>query len=69
VQVRQSTSNELFKGCLFESLHLGKKVVAVLNESLLGQHRSMLVNELSKLNYVIKTNVKEIKQLFEGELP
>jgi UDP-N-acetylglucosamine transferase subunit ALG13 len=35
----------------------------------MGNHQAELVNQLSKLNYVIKTNVKEIKQLFEGELP
>ena len=57
-------------GCLFESLHLKKKVIAVLNESLMGNHQLELVSALSNLNYVIKTNTKEIKNIFQQkELP
>eukprot|EP01080_Neovahlkampfia_damariscottae_P010356 gene10356-2770_t len=56
-------------GCLFEGLHLKKKVVAVLNESLMGNHQLELVSALSNLNYVIKTNTNEIEKLFEKELP
>jgi beta-1,4-N-acetylglucosaminyltransferase len=54
-------------GCIFESLNLNKKLVAVINEKLMDNHQQELVNELQKENFLISANCKSIFSLFEKE--
>lgn len=50
-------------GSIFESLHLQKKVIAVINERLMDNHQAELAEELDHLQYIIKTTVKDLENL------
>lgn len=45
-------------GTCIESLRAGKRLLIVVNESLMGNHQSELADQLSGDNYVVRTNVK-----------
>jgi len=50
-------------GSIFESLHLQKKVIAVINERLMDNHQAELADELDRLGYIVKTTVMDLEHL------
>jgi beta-1,4-N-acetylglucosaminyltransferase len=44
-------------GCIFESLHHGRKLITVINESLMGNHQEELSEELEKQGYPPRSDV------------
>ncbi|KAG2382060.1 hypothetical protein C9374_005852 [Naegleria lovaniensis] len=50
-------------GSLFESLRMGKKIIAVPNESLMGNHQTELANALGQDGNVISARIHNLEQL------
>jgi beta-1,4-N-acetylglucosaminyltransferase len=51
-------------GSVFESLSLGKKVIAVVNESLMDNHQRELAEALDREGNIIMTTYDKLEQLF-----
>ncbi|KAF0975397.1 hypothetical protein FDP41_005391 [Naegleria fowleri] len=50
-------------GSLFESLRMGKKIIAVPNESLMDNHQTELANALGQDGNVISARIHNLEQL------
>lgn len=53
-------------GSIFETLHLGKPLIVVVNEDLMDNHQSELAEELARRNHSLCARPRELYQTMRG---
>lgn len=55
-------------GSILEGLRMGKRIIAVVNDALMGNHQKELAEELDRLGYLVETTPEHIEKVLPEAL-